>query len=381
MKSSSSHLLIIAGEASGDKHAASLVEAIRSLQPHITFSGLGGPEMKSQGVHLYEDLTQWAVVGFLEVIKYLPLFKKFFDLVLKKAFETEAQAVILVDYPGFNLQLAKALKKRGIKVIYYISPQVWAWDENRVEIIKTCVDQMLVLFTFEKDFYARHGYQVEIVGHPLLDQIEVKSTRETFLKQLGLEPGNMTLGILPGSRQNEVKRHLPVMLKAAQILKEQFPQLQFLLPRAPTIKREQLEKICSLHHLPISIIEDQYYECINACDICVVGSGTATLETAILQKPMVVIYKTSFLSWLLARLFIKIPYIGLVNVVAGKKIVPECIQFEATPYHIAFGIEKFIKDIPLRESTIKKLSQVKSLLGQPGASQRAATAIVNMLRS
>lgn len=374
--SSQKHFVIIAGEASGDMHAAYLVYEIKKINPNITFSGLGGPQMKKSGVLLYEDLTKLAVVGFLEVIKHIKEIKRLFRLILKKVKESKVDAVILVDYPGFNLRLARELKKMGIKVIYYISPQVWAWKENRVKLIKKCTDKMLVLFQFEKKFYARHEIDVTFVGHPLIDTVNMTNSKETFLSSIGLLQDKTTIGILPGSRQKEIEHLLPIMLDAAQFIYKKNQNMQFLILKAPTLSNDTLNKYFKGINIPIKLVETERYDALNACDVCMVASGTATLETAILQKPMVVIYKTSFLTWILAKLFVKIPYIGLVNVVAGKKIVPECLQFDATPKKIAQEIRDII-DNPTRFELIKsELSKVKSSLGESGASQRTAQAVL-----
>ena len=367
--------MIVAGEASGDMHAAHLVAEIRRLNPAIEFSGLGGPALKAQNVFLYHDLTQFAVVGFVEVLKHYGEFKRIFHSFLEKAQEVRPTAVILVDYPGFNLRLAKELKKLGLKVIYYISPQVWAWKENRVETIRRFTDKMLVLFRFEEEFYARHDLKVSFIGHPLIDLIGSPNLNQPTAQ--ADQP--LTIGLLPGSREKEIKSLLPVMLQATSLLRQQLPKTEFVLLKAPTISRSLLEKFTKDWRIPITIIEDHIYRGISQCHLCMVASGTATLEVAILNKPMVIIYKTSFLTWLLAKLLIKIPYIGLVNVVAQKKIVPECIQFDATGPKIAREILAIYQN-PARVSQIKtELEKVRASLGAPGAGQRAAQEILDNL--
>jgi len=379
MGSTPKHLVLVAGEASGDMHAAHLVEAIKSLDPSITFSGLGGPKMQACGVELYQDLTKMAVVGFWEVLKHYKEIRKAFHLILEKIEATNADAVILVDYPGFNLRLARELKKRNIKVIYYISPQVWAWKEKRVYFVKEHVDKMLVLFPFEKDFYARFGVDVQCVGHPLVDTITVDTPKEKLLEVRNLSKDKLTIGILPGSREKEIETLLPVMLTAAEILSKESPQIQFLVIKAPTITKSSLDASLQNTSITYQIIEDNIYDGMNACDLCMVASGTATLETAILQKPMVVVYKTSLLTWVLAKLFVKIADIGLVNVVAGRRIVPECVQFQATGQKIARELRGIFTN-ELKIANIKAdLKMVKEALGSGGASQRAAEEILNFL--
>ncbi len=381
MGSTPKHLVIVAGEASGDMHAAHLIETLKRLDPSITFSGLGGPKMRAAGVDLYEDLTKMAVVGFWEVVKHYKDIKKAFNLILKKIDETAVDAVILVDYPGFNLRLARELKKRNIKVIYYISPQVWAWKQKRVHFIKKNVDKMLVLFQFEKDLYANFGINVEFIGHPLIDTIKTHGAKESFLLSNNLSPEKLTIGILPGSREKEIENLLPVMLDAAKRLAGEFPQIQFLIIKAPTIARSSIKQYLQRNSLTCQIIDDNIHDGVNACELCMVASGTATLETAILQKPMVVVYKTSLLTWILAKLFVKIADIGLVNVVAGRRIVPECVQFQATGRRIAAELKNIFTD-ELKIADMKtNLRAVKESLGPGGASLRAAGEVLKTLNS
>ncbi|MDP2652638.1 MAG: lipid-A-disaccharide synthase [Candidatus Omnitrophota bacterium] len=365
------HIFIIAGEASGDIHAAHLVAALKALSPDIRASGLGGRTMKDGGVELFEDLTRFAVVGFVEVLKHYGEFRRIFDDFLRKAEKVRPDCVILVDYPGFNLRMARELKKRGIPVVYYISPQVWAWKENRVRLMKEFTDLILVLFRFEKDFYAKHGVPVEWVGHPLIDQLprpraEVNRASPVF-------------GLLPGSRHKEVQNLLPPMLKAARLIRDQIPSAKFTVLKAGTIPQKMIEDLVLDLPFKVDIVRENVHDALNRCDACLVASGTATLETAVLNKPMIVVYRTAVLTWVLARLLIKIPCIGLVNVVAGEKIVPECIQFQATGPAIARELLALWND-ETRFKTIKsRLEDVRASLGPPGASARAAQAVLKLL--
>jgi len=380
MMTEKKHIILVAGEASGDMHAAHLVDALKKIDPLLTFSGLGGRHMQASGVTLYKDMTRLAVVGFVEVLRHYREIKQSFELIRKKVLEIKPRAVILVDYPGFNLRLAKELKKKNIKVIYYISPQVWAWKEERVKQIKEHVDEMLVLFPFEADFYARFGVKVHFVGHPLVDAVKTTQSKKNFQNAAGIRPHYPTVGLLPGSRQGEIENLLPVMLEAAALMKKEFPNLQFVLIKAPTIPEALLREYLSKSPLDIAIIEEHIYDGINICDVCMVASGTATLETAILKKPMVVVYKTSFLTWVLAKLFVKIPDIGLVNIVAGRRIVPECVQFEATGRAIARELINIMTN-ELQIAEIKSgLQKVKESLGESGSSRRAAEEILKVIR-
>ncbi len=377
---SSSHLMIVAGEVSGDSHAAALINALKHLNPALTFSGLGGPKMQAAGVALDEDLTRFAVVGFLEILKHYGEFRRCFETFLKNVQERKPAAVILVDYPGFNLRLAGRLKKMGVKVIYYISPQVWAWKENRVRFIKKNVDRMLVLFDFEKKFYADRGVEVDFVGHPLADEVDLTSGREETLLNAGLSPDKFTIGLLPGSRQKEIESLLPAMIDAAQIMHHEDPRFQFLILKAPNLDGKLFKKYLEQKPFMIKLLDGHFHNGLNACDLCVVTSGTATLETALLLKPMVVVYKTSFFTYFLAKALIKIPYIGLVNVVAGKKIVPECIQDDANGQKIADELKKIYKNPAEFDKICAELEKVKASLGESGASKRAAENIIQFLK-
>ncbi|MBI5416073.1 MAG: lipid-A-disaccharide synthase [Candidatus Omnitrophica bacterium] len=369
------HFVIVAGEASGDLHAAHLVDELKRIDPALTFSGVGGARMRASGVELYHDMSSLAVVGFFEVLKHYREIREVFNLILKKIGTVRPQAVILVDYPGFNLRLAREIKKRDIPVIYYISPQVWAWKANRVRQVARYVDKMLVFFTFEKEFYARRGIEVDFVGHPLIDVVHPATSKTEFLKTHGLSADRLTIGLLPGSRQNEIRNLLPVMLEAADILRREFTQIQFIVLKAHTIDRSLLDPVCARAACRPVIIEEKTYDGINASDLCMVASGTATLETAILGKPMVIIYRTSLLTWLLARCLVKIPHIGLVNVVAGRKVVPECVQFQARGENIAAELKRMFTD-EMQISDIKAdLQKVREALGPGGSTQRSARII------
>lgn len=373
--------MIVAGEMSGDIHAAELVKAIRAKNPDISFSGLGGPSLAEAGVDIYADLTKMAVFGFTEVFRHIFELKKLFHLFVKKTEEVHPCAVILVDYPGFNLRLAETLHKRGIKIIYYISPKVWVWKENRVETIRKYVDRMITIFDFEKEFYAKRDCKVDFVGNPLIDQIKISTFRHDLLKSKGLDPNLPTISLAPGSRVQEIKKLLPIMIKVAKKIQQRIPTVQFLLTKARPLDPRLINKYIHDINIPIAVIENEFHNTINACDACLVASGTATLETAILEKPMVVIYKTTWLTSKLVRIFIKIKLVSLVNIIAQKEIVPECIQEDATPEIIAKRFFDFYCNPFKMETMINELKDVKRKLGEPGASQRAAEIILEEIQS
>jgi lipid-A-disaccharide synthase len=372
-------IIIVAGETSGDIHAANLVKELKSLHPNLALEGLGGPKMAEAGVTLYQDMTKIAVMGFIEVLLNYGKFRKAFYLVLNKIKKNKPDAVVLVDFPGFNLKLATKLQKSGIKVIYYISPKVWAWKEKRVEIIRKHVHKMLVLFDFEKTFYARHGVNVSFVGNPLVDHVQTTTSKEKFLTQQGLEDFKLTIGLLPGSRKKEIEKILPSMAEAMEILKNKYPQLQFLIVKAPSIEQSYIEKYLPEGKRDTSIVNGNTYDAINACDLCMVTSGTATLETGILQKPMVIVYRTSLSSYLIGQAVLKIRFFGLVNIIFNKSIVPELLQHKASGENIARELElMFTDEIKLAEIK-SNLKKIPLYLGSKGASKRAAQEVLETI--
>jgi lipid-A-disaccharide synthase len=373
---SPSHFIIIAGEASGDHHAAHLVGALKQLQPSLTFSGLGGARMAAAGVELYRDMAGLGVTGVWEALKNYRNFRRLFNQTLAEIKKRRPRAVILVDYPGFNLRLAKKIKALDIKVIYYISPKVWAWKENRVKQIRKYVDRMLVIFEFEVDYYKKRGIDVEYVGHPMVDQIQVTAPREQLLESVGLADDRLTIGLLPGSRLNEIERHLPLMIETARLLAGQFLRLQFIILQATTLEDEWFRAFTKNCHLSFRIVKGDYYNALNACDVCLVASGTATLETAFLEKPMVMLYKTSWLTYQIVRLLIRIKHASLVNIIARKEVIPECLQYDTAPEHLSEVLRNMLVN-EIRLADMKtELRKIKDQLGGPGASLRAARAVL-----
>lgn len=378
MNNKTKKILIIAGEESGDMRAAPLVRAIKHYAPGTRFVGIAGDRCRAEGVKTFTDIRDLAVIGFIEVIKNFSRLKKVFDHTLLMAREEKPDLAILVDYPGFNLRLAAELKRLDIKVIYYVSPQVWAWKASRVKIIKAVVDRMMVLFPFEKDFYAKHQYTADFVGHPLLDEVHAGKDAPTFKASLGLDSKATVIGLLPGSRINEITRLLPVMYAAATALRRKDPRLQFVLLQAKTISDELLNRYARLAPKGLKITRE-YYNGLNVTDFCIVASGTATLETGIMGKPMVVVYKTAWLTSVIVRIVIRIKNVSLVNIVAGKKIVEELIQENATPTKIVKAISRLIDSPAKTLEQRKELAALRSKLGNPGASQRAAKVVVEEL--
>ncbi|MCM8780698.1 MAG: lipid-A-disaccharide synthase [Candidatus Omnitrophica bacterium] len=374
------NILIVAGEASGDLHASELVKAIRDIQPNINFFGLGGKRMQRTKVKLYYDIVDLAVVGFFEVLKNLKKFKDIFNGLLSWIDTSRPDLAILVDYPGFNLRLAKELKKRKIPIIYYISPQVWAWGKHRIKTIKRLVDKMLVIFKFEEELYNKYGVPVSFVGHPLLDIVKSRFSSEEFFNIYKLDAKYTTFALLPGSREKEVKTLLPLMLETAKYIQEKMPQSQFLILRSTSVREEIFNDIIRDYgKLCLCVISDMTYDGLAVADFALVASGTATLETAIIGKPLIIMYKVSFLSWLYLKRVIKIPYIGLVNVVAQKKIVEEFLQYDIKPKIVADYVINTLMDKNALSKIKEEFLSVTKNLGERGASQRAAQTIVDFL--
>lgn len=371
--------MIIAGESSGDFHSASLISALKSINPDLEICGIGGENMRAAGAEIFFDIAELSIIGFTCVLANLKKIKQLFNLVLKRIDQQVPDAVILVDYPGFNLKIAKEIKKKNIPVIYYISPQIWAWWRGRIKTIQRCVDKMIVVFKFEEVLYRDSGIDVSFVGHPLLDIAQAITSREEFLNKLGLPAQNRTVGLVPGSRKMEVERILPILLESAKIIKKKSPQTQFAVLKAAALEKEIFNSAIKKANLPAVVCENQTYNFLNACDFALVASGTATLETAIMHTPMIVVYKVSFLNWLIAKPLVKLPYIGLVNVVAGKRIVPEFIQFQAQPALIAECALEILGSEETLTKVKQELKKVHQSLGESGASLRAAETILSFL--
>ena len=372
-------IMIVAGEASGDLHGSNLVLAMLERDPSLAFYGVGGERLRSAGVELLAHASDMAVVGLTEVASKLRMILGVMKE-LKTSFKTrKPDLVILIDYPDFNLPIAKAAKKQGIKVFYYISPQIWAWRKSRIHQIRKFVDKMAVILPFEEELYHRAHVDATFVGHPLLDSVKTKYSRPEALQRFGLREGIKTIGILPGSRHGEVVKLLPIMLESARLLKARLPEVQFVLPLAETLDRAFVSSILSRCDVDIRLIPAEMYDVVSVCDAAIVASGTATLETALLETPMLIIYKISPVSYILGRIFIHVTHIGLVNIIAGKTVVPEFIQGDASPERLADAVIDIVNDENRAKAIRKELSSIKEKLGQPGAAERAAALAYGML--
>jgi lipid-A-disaccharide synthase len=373
--------MIVAGEASGDLHGGNLIREMQRIDPDLSFYGMGGERMKSAGVKLLADAADMAVVGLTEVVFKLGTILQAMHRLRTSLRKERPDLVILIDYPDFNLPLARTTRRLGIKVLYYISPQVWAWRKGRIDTIRKSVDRMAVILPFEEQFYREAGVNVTFVGHPLLDEVRKKYARTEAMKRFGLKDEAITIGILPGSRRSEVERLLPEMLKACRILMEKLSPLQFVLPLAGALDPDFVRDILRQFPVPVNIIKDEIYDVIAVSDVAIVASGTATLETALLETPMVVVYKISASSYAIGRRFVHVDHISLVNIIAGKTIVPELIQGEANPERIASEVRELIVRSGKAREMKAALAEIRGKLGTPGASQRTARIAYDMFPS
>lgn len=373
-------LFIVAGEESSDLHAANLFLKLKELSPEINAYGVGGQRMAGVGVHLLEDMASHAVIGFWEVLKKYVYFKKVMESSVQWIKENRPDAVILVDSPGFNLRLAGRIQGLGIPIIYYICPQVWAWGHNRVHQIEKLIDKMMVILPFETRLFQNSELETVFVGHPLLDIIKVNKTREFLCREAQLDSQSPLITFLPGSRHQEIEHHLPVMIEAAKKICRDIPKAQFVLVLANSKDLTRVKKMAESCSYPLAIVTEDKYDWRAACDVAMVCSGTATLETAILGIPMVIVYKVAWPTYILARWLIKIPYIGLVNVVAEKKVVSELIQHELTADNLAGETMRLLKDEEIYQGVKQELVRVRHALGDSGASQNAAMEILKTIQ-
>lgn len=373
-------LMVVAGEASGDKHAANLVKAIRSLDPnrHWDVFGAGGEEMRAAGVETLVDARDVSIMGLVEVAMALGKFLDAFRKLRAAARDRRPHLIVLVDWPEFNLRLARRLKRDGHRIVYYISPQVWAWRSRRVRSIKRDVERMLVILPFERDFYASAGVNVDYVGHPLFDSVNVTCSREAFCSSHGLDPERQIVAILPGSRQSELKFILPPMYAAVRQIIETRPEIQFVLPLASTVS---VDEVKGFPNAPTSlrILSDETYNAIASADVTVAASGTATLETAIIGTPLIVVYRGSALNWRLLYPLVRTKFVGLPNLIAGRSIVPELLQDDLNANRLAGEIISLLDDPDRRAQQRADLREVREKLGTDQASHRAAAKIVDLL--
>jgi len=378
MTADNANIMILAGEPSGDIHGGHLCRELKNISPGIQLFGMGGPKMEEAGFEVVHRIGDTGVVGFWEVYKELGKYWKIFKKMVAVMEERRPDAVILIDYPGFNIRFARKAHQLGIKVYYYISPQLWAWGQWRIKKIRRYVDKMLVIFPFEKEFYNSHGIEAEFIGHPLIGTLNLDLSKEECQKHLGIT-SSPVIGLLPGSRRGEIEKILPILIETAKILQEKIPEAKFILPIASIELRPLIEDKLKQTSVKIRTREGSGKEIIVASDLLILASGTVTLEASVYLTPMIIVYKISFFSWLMGKILIKIPFIGLVNIVRGQKIIPEFIQYQARPEAVAQAGLEILTQPEIRERMIGELKIVRDKLGRPGAATRAAAVITNSL--
>lgn len=372
-------ILIIAGEASGALYAQRLLEAWRDQNRSVDAFGIGSKAMESLGFLRIGKSEELAVVGLVEVIKHYPDIRRVFYGLLSECDRNPPQVALLIDYPDFNLRLAKELKKRGIKVVYYISPQLWAWRKGRIELIKKYVDKMLVVFPFEKEFYEKHGVDVDFVGHPLLDELPKSDMTVALREKMGISANEVVLGLMPGSRESEIKNHLDAQIKAVAELQKLMDSKQLkqktlrpVLLCAPSLPRERFAEAIGQNDFPIQIVRMDPVSMISLCDFILVASGTATLLVGLLQKPMVIMYRMNAVTaWLAKRLVKGTPFFGMPNLISGREIVVELFQEQASPQNMASELFKYVTD-DVRANKSNELFELRTKLGSKGATHRVA---------
>jgi lipid-A-disaccharide synthase len=374
-------ILFSAGESSGDRHAANMFLELQKQQPDIQGFGMGGTKMAEAGIDVRYDSANIGVIGVVEVIKHYGEIRRALKLMQQLIKTERPDLLVCVDYKEFNFKLARYAKQQGIKVLFYVSPQVWAWRPGRVKAYGKVIDMMAVIFPFETAYYEAENVPVRYVGHPSVDKVHAQYSKDEDLNRFGLNQNQPVIGLLPGSRANEIKRMLPVMLAAAENVRARFPGCQFILPQADSISDDLLANYLCESQLPVKVVKNQPYDVIQCCDAVMTTSGTATLEIALLTVPMVIAYKLASLTYWLGKMLVKTPFIGLPNIVAGKSIIKELIQHEATAANLSAEVIRILGDKTYAEQMRKNLAQVRERLGQGGGSKNMAQLALDMLKA
>ncbi|HIE42813.1 MAG TPA: lipid-A-disaccharide synthase [Nitrospinaceae bacterium] len=371
--------LVVAGEASGDLHGSNLISALKVLQPLARFSGMGGSRMREAGVETLFGIERMGTVGVIEVLNEFDHYYKVYRTLMKEIASRKYDAVILIDYPTLNLRLAKQGRRFDCPVLFFISPQIWAWRKGRIKDIRESVRKMFVILPFEEKLYLDAGVDAEFLGHPFIDMVHPSRSREESKMKYSLEPGIKTIGILPGSRMNEINSLLGVMVEAAERIRNELGSCQFLLPIADSIDPDLIRERLGSNSLGIQLIQGEAYDVMNICDTVIIASGSATLEAGILGCPMVIVYKLNPLTYWMARLLVKIPLVGLVNIVAGEGVVPELIQDKVTAENISAEVLALLRDPEKEQAVRERLLRIKKSLGEPGVMKVVAKRIADFM--
>jgi lipid-A-disaccharide synthase len=375
----SEEILIVAGEASADLHASRVLEELKKLKPELRAFGVGGPRLRAAGLEAIAPAEEISVMGIAEVLPRIPRILGILKALRIAAAERRPKAALLVDLPDFNLRLAAKLKALGIPVVYYVSPTIWAWRPKRAKKIARVVDRMLCILPFEERFYEGTGVSARFVGHPFAEKSPPEAP-ERYRADLGLAAARTTVALVPGSRPSELRRIFPAMLDAAERIRLTRPDAQFVVPVAPTLAREQLAPYLASHStIEVKLVDGHTEEAVGASDAALVKSGTSTLEAALMLRPMVVVYKLSWLSYLVGRLLVRIAHFALVNILAGRGLVPELLQRDASPERMAAEVERLLGDRAAREEQLRGLREVRDSLGEPGAARRVAEEVARAM--
>lgn len=373
-------ILIIAGEKSGENYGAGLVRQFKKLQPPFSFFGIGGKTMEAAGIEILFPIEDLAVVGIFEILSQLPRIRQIFRRILDEVKARKPVAAVLIDSPDFNLRLAKRLKRLSIPILYYISPTVWAWRRQRLNVIKKCVDRMLLIFPFEEKIYKEKEIPARYIGHPLLERIKISSGKQEFFQKYSLDPQKKLVILLPGSRKSEIRYHMPVLMQAMEKLKQAWP-VQFILVLAESLQRPFLEKFLPRHRPDMKILTENYYEAIASSDLVLSACGTATLEAALLETPLIAFYRLSPLTYFAGIKLIKIKDYCIVNILAGRKIVPELIQRGFTSENIFKEAKRILSAERIQSEMRVNFNKIKSLLGEERASENAARELEKLIQN
>ena len=372
-------LMVVAGEASGDLHAADVLAELRRRRPDLRAFGMGGPRLEAAGLERLFDAREISVMGIAEVLPRLPRIWRVFRALVRAARERRPTVALLVDVPDFNLRLARKLRGLGIRVVFYVSPTVWAWRRGRVRRIARDVDRMLCILPFEEEFYRSHGVRARYVGNPVVEQVPPPARPESFRRALGLDAARPTLALLPGSRPSELHRLLPPLVESAALLQRERPELQIVVPVAPGLDRGPVERAFAARGLRPTLVDGRAAEVVGASDVAVVASGTATLETALMLRPMVVVYRMSALSWVIGKLMVRVAFVSLVNLLSGRRLVPELLQGELRPDAVANEVRRLWAPGGARDAQVEGLIALRARLGSGPTASRVADEVLEVL--
>jgi len=374
-------LMIVTGEASGDLHGAHVIREIKKILPTIECYGIGGTQMQQAGVDIHTNVSELSVVGLVEVLKHYPRLRKILNKTKDSLKQKKPDLLILIDSPDFNLPLAKTAKQCGIKVLYYISPQIWAWRKGRIKLIQKYVDMMAVVFPFEEKFYLDAGVPVEYVGYPLTKEAKITVDKNQFINTIGLDPSKKLIGLFPGSRVSEIENNYPVLLNAAKTLLQQREDIQFITPIASTLSDDLIQKHISENGLKVFTTSDDIYNVINACDAIAAASGTVTLQITLMQVPMLIVYKISPTTYRIFKRIVKFSYAGIANVIAGKEISREFIQADATTENISTELNKLLSEDEYIAVMKSNMQAIKDELGDKNGSANTARLAADLINN